>query len=154
MPERLTERFAKPWSCYRDPWVRIPHLPPMKYLGIDFGAKRVGLAVSDDTGRMAFPYLVIQNENTLLDQILTILEKEKIDEIVIGESKNFEGEKNKIMKEIEEFVAALKTKISLPIFLEPEFMTSVQAEHLQGKNEMSDASAATLILQYYLDRLQ
>lgn len=126
----------------------------MKYIGIDFGSKRVGLAMSDDMGHMAFPYLVIQNDHNLLKNILEIIHKEKIGSVVIGDSTDFKGNKNEIMKKVEKFLETLKKETKIPIYLEPEFMTSVQASHLQGKNEMNDASAATLILQSYLDRLQ
>ena len=72
----------------------------MKYLGIDFGEKRVGIAVSDDTGKMAFPYSVILNNEKFLEEVAEIIKKEKIGEIVMGESKNFKNEPNKIMAEI------------------------------------------------------
>lgn len=133
--------------------VRALHPPPMKkYLGIDFGNKRVGLATSDDLGQMAFPYLVILNDKNLLEKIEEIIKKKNITDIVIGESKNYAGESNKIMTEIEKFVNVLKEKTKLNVFLEPEFMTSSQAEQIQGKNDMHDASAATIILQSYLDK--
>jgi putative holliday junction resolvase len=144
----------------------------MKYLGIDFGSKRVGVAVSDDTGRMAFPYSVISNDAhstnltsslksssgqaKLLDQVVEIIEKEKIEAIVIGESKNYAGEPNEIMVEIEKFKKALEDlsvrEGKLKVFLEPEFMTSAQAKQITGENEMHDASAAAIILQSYLDK--
>lgn len=129
----------------------------MKYLGIDFGSKRVGIAVSDDSGKMAFPYSVISNSENLLGEIQKIIEKEKIEGVVIGESKNFKGEPNKIMSAILEFKKSLEeqtkeTKSDFQIHLEPEFMTSQQAEHIQGKTELHDASAATIILQSYLDK--
>jgi putative holliday junction resolvase len=144
----------------------------MKYLGIDFGSKRVGVAVSDDTGRLAFPYVVLQNlsgkigNEKLLNDVMEIIEKEKIEAVVMGESKNFQNEPNKIMGAVLEFkknlekvleknledlpVQAGKTKIK--VFLEPEFLTSAQAEHIQGKTEMHDASAAAIILQTFLDK--
>jgi putative holliday junction resolvase len=123
----------------------------MKYLGIDFGLKRIGLSVSDDTGKLAFPHSVILNSKNTLDEIGKIIKKEKIDEIVMGESKNFAGESNKIMAEIEKFKKILEEKIKLKVYFEPEFMTSQQAEQIQGKNDMHDASAAAIILQSYLD---
>lgn len=126
----------------------------MKYLGIDFGSKRVGVSISDENGQMAFPHSVILNSKDLLAEIKKILDKEKIEQVVIGESKNFAGEPNKIMKEIEEFKKTLEDKIKLPVYLEPEFMTSSQAELIQGKNKMHDASAAAIILQSYVDRLK
>jgi len=140
----------------------------MKYLGIDFGSKRVGTAVSDENGEMAFPYSVLQNTGNgkLLEEIQKIIEKEKIEAVVIGESKNFAGEPNEIMKGIEKFKKELETKTGFEVFLEPEFLTSAQAEHIQRrrpgsasrpwrrepKNEMHDASAAAIILQSFLDR--
>jgi len=122
-----------------------------KYLGIDFGSKRVGLATSDDLGKMAFPFVVILNDEKLLGKIEEIIKKENITDIVIGESKNFAGSPNKIMSEIEKFKETLEDKIKLNIYFQPEFMTSQQAERGLGKNEMNDASAAAIILQSYLD---
>lgn len=124
----------------------------MRYLGIDFGSKRVGLAVSDETGQMAFPHAVIANDEKLIAEIDKIIEKEKIGEIVLGESKNFAGEPNKIMTEVEKFKKILTEKIKLKVNFESEFMTSQQAERIQGKNEMLDASAAAIILQSFLDK--
>jgi putative Holliday junction resolvase len=140
----------------------------MKYLGIDFGSKRVGLAVSDENGQMAFPYSVILNNQKLLAEIEKIIEKEKIESIVMGESKNFAGEPNKIMKAIESFTEILQSKFKIKVLFESEFMTSQQAELIQHrrrgsvsrperrepKNDMHDASAATIILQSFLDRLK
>lgn len=123
-----------------------------KYLGIDFGSKRVGLATSDDLGTMAFPHSVISNDKNLLEEIEKIIKKENITDIVIGESKNFAGEPNKIMVEIEKFKNLLAGETKLNVFLEPEFMTSSQAELIQGKNSMHDASAAAIILQSFLDK--
>jgi len=124
----------------------------MKYLGIDFGSKRIGLAVSDETGRLAFPHSVILNSKNILDEVSELIKKEKIDEIVIGESNNFTGEPNKIMAEIEKFKNEITEKTKLKVYFESEFMTSVQAKQIQGENLMHDASAAAIILQSFLDR--
>lgn len=124
----------------------------MRFLGIDFGIKKIGLAVSDGEGRIAFPFLVLENNKKILDEIEKIIAKEKIEKIVLGESKNFEGKPNKIMVEIEKFKKSLEEQIKVLVVLEPEFMTSQQAELIQGKNKMHDASAAAIILQTYLDR--
>lgn len=124
----------------------------MRYLGIDYGGKRVGISLSDDTGRIAFPHKVIKNSRNLLEDILSMIEKEKIEAVVVGESLNFKGEPNVIMEDINRFAEKLKTEIKIPIIFEPEFLTSVQAEKLQPLKEMLDASAAALILQSYLDR--
>lgn len=125
----------------------------MKYLGIDFGSKNVGLAVSDQAGQMAFPKDVLFNDKNLLKNLVDLIKKEKIEGVVFGESVDYAGSPNKIMTELNAFVEQLKKEIDIPIFFEPEFMTSLQAIRLQGKNEMLDASAATIILQSYLDKL-
>ena len=115
----------------------------MKYLGIDFGSKRVGVAVSDETGKMAFPYSVILNSEKLLEEVEKIIDREKIDEIIIGESKNFEGNPNKIMADIKIFKEKLEDlpaqsgKTKLKIYFEPEFMTSQQAEQIQHRRRGS-----------------
>lgn len=124
----------------------------MRYLGIDFGSKRVGVAISDETNSMAFPYVVIPNDEKLMEEIERVVSKEKITNIIIGESFDYAGTPNKIMKSIKDFAATLEQKTKLTISFEPEFLTSVQAEHLQGKNKMHDASAATIILQSFLDK--
>ena len=122
-----------------------------KYLGIDFGSKRVGLATSDDLGKMAFPYSVILNDENILEKIEEIIKTENITDVVVGESKNFAGEPNKIMVEIEKFKETLEEKTKIKVYFEPEFMTSQQAERGLGKNGMHDASAAAIILQSFLD---
>jgi len=124
----------------------------MKIIGIDYGERRVGVAISDDSRKMAFPVSVLENNDKLLQRIKEIIEKENVDKIVVGESKDFSGEPNRIMKEIEVFVKDLETQSDLTIVLEPEFLTSHQAQRYTGKNNMHDASAAAIILQSYLDR--
>jgi putative Holliday junction resolvase len=124
----------------------------MRYLGIDYGSKRVGLALSDEEGTMAFPYVVLENKSDLLERMKAIIEKEKVEKIVIGESKNFQGEENKIMLEIKKFADDLKGVVGKEVFYEPEFLSSHQAVQIQGKNSELDASAAAIILQSFLDR--
>lgn len=128
-------------------------------MGIDFGAKRVGLALSDESGRFASPYQVLANDHKLIPTIKNICEREKVGKIVIGESKNYRGEPNPIMKQVERFRANLAEAVNLPIDYEPEFLTSAAAarlpgrqERMIGKDEMLDARAAALILKTYLDK--
>ncbi|HEY4516011.1 MAG TPA: Holliday junction resolvase RuvX [Candidatus Paceibacterota bacterium] len=125
----------------------------MRYLGIDYGSKRIGLSISDEEGRMAFPHSVVENDSHALENISNIIIGNAVDTVVVGESKNFKGEANEIQKSIDKFAKALEAKeMELDIVFEPEFMTSSQAEKIQGKNNMLDASAATIILQSFLDR--
>jgi putative Holliday junction resolvase len=124
----------------------------MRFLGIDYGQKRVGIAVSDSEGKFAFAKAVFPNNNNLLESIKKVCDEQKIGTIVIGDSKNFKGEPNDIMKKIEPFKKELENKIGLPVFFEPEFYSSAEAERIQGRNEMLDASAAAIILQSFLDK--
>jgi len=124
----------------------------MRYLGIDFGTKRVGLAQSDETGKFALPLLVLPNNKKLLAAIATICRNKNIGTIVIGESKNFAGEDNPLQEKINRFKTELEQATNLPVELEPEFFTSAEAARLQGKNAKLDASAAALILKSFLDK--
>ena len=136
----------------------------MRYLGIDYGSKRVGLALSDVEGRIAFPYKIISNNLEFLDTIHNICGVEEISAIVLGESKDLSGKPNKIMGSIEELKRNLEADLDLPIYFEKEFMTTIEARGRAGKEvndarkvkkekkESADASAAALILQRFLDR--
>lgn len=126
----------------------------MKYLGIDYGTKRVGLAVSDDEGRLAFPLLVLENRGiqNLADDIARVCRAEKIDGVVLGNSLTYALEDNPIMDHVRRLEQFLKERIDLPIYYENEILSSREAEHIQGKNDMHDASAAAIILGSFLDR--
>ncbi len=123
----------------------------MKLLGIDYGTKRIGLAVSDDSAKLAFPYSVIKNTENYKTVILSILKKENIKEIVIGESKDFEMKDNPIMKDVNDLKETLETN-NFKVFLEPEYFSTVEASRIKEKDEMIDARAAAIILQSYLDK--
>ncbi len=132
-------------------WYRFP----MRLIGIDYGTKRVGIALSDEAGQFAMPHCVIPNSRSLstglADQIGEIAAKNVVKEAVMGESKDYKGEANDAMSGALELKKQLEAA-GLVVHLEPEFMTSAQAERLQGKNDQSDASAAALILQAYIDK--
>ena len=124
----------------------------MKYLGIDYGEKRVGIAVSDIEGKVAFPKIVLENNAELINKISDLIKEFDVNAIVIGESKDYKGEDNKISPKIISFKRDLSTTIKLPISLEPEFMSSMQVEKTFGKTDMLDASAASIILQTFMDK--
>jgi putative Holliday junction resolvase len=126
----------------------------MRYLGIDYGSRRVGIAIASEEGGMAFPKIVLQNNAQLVSQIQKLCQKENIDTIVMGESRDYNQLENSIMEQAHLFKKNLGDATQLPIYLEPEFMSSQQAGFLQGKNDMLDASAAAIILQSYLDKLE
>jgi len=123
----------------------------MRLLGIDYGSKRVGIAMSDEAGQFAMPFIVLRNSRNLVQEIVDIALENKVRTIVMGESKDYKGKANTIHPESLNLKKDLEEK-SFEVIFEPEFMTSTQAERLQGKNDMLDASAAALILQSYLDK--
>lgn len=123
-----------------------------RFLGVDFGTKKVGFAVSDEAGSMAFPYAVIPNTAALFEKIAEICAKENIGAIIIGESRDFDGIPNPVMKKIVPFKKKLEDKLGFPVHLEPEFLTSKQARNIQEGSALTDASAAAIILQSWLDK--
>ena len=123
-----------------------------RMLGIDYGEKRVGLALSDETGRFALPLVVLSNDKNLLRETTRLAKEHSVQILVVGESKNFKQEDNPIMAAVNRFAKNLKQS-GFEVVFEPELFTSAAAERLQGKNSETDASAAALILQSYLDRI-
>jgi putative Holliday junction resolvase len=124
----------------------------MKYIGIDYGTKRIGLATSDDGGRMAFPLRVILNSRSVVPHIVKICKDEGVETIVIGESLDFKNTHNAIMRQITPFSEELKTASGLPVVFMNEVLSSREATHIQGDNKENDASAAAIILQSYLNK--
>jgi putative Holliday junction resolvase len=125
----------------------------MRLLGIDYGSKRVGIALSDEAGQFAIPFIVLKNSKKLADEIIEIARENKVEKIIMGESKNYKGEANSIYEASMTLKKELEEKGSV-VEMEPEFMTSAHVEKLQGKTTTMDASAAALILQSYLDKQQ
>jgi len=123
----------------------------MRLLGVDYGVVRVGLALSDERKKLAFPLIVYPNDKMLIGKLKEIKEKEDVGAVVVGESRNFQQEENPIMERIHVFSEKIKKELNVPVYSEPEFLTTIEAKHL-GKPGMTDASAAAIILQSYLDK--
>lgn len=125
----------------------------MKVVGIDYGAKRVGVAVSDDAGRLAFPKMTLPNDKSLVGDLVAFIKKEGVSTVVVGESKNSRGEDNAVMRDARWFAEELKRETGLSIHFEPEFYSSIEARRLAEKEGPIDAEAATIILTSYLGRI-
>ncbi len=121
-------------------------------MGIDYGKKRVGIALSDPNRSVAFPHTVLKNGPQLLERVLALVADRGVEGIVVGESRTLAGVANPIQEDIEAFVSELARRTDVTIEFEPEFYTSQQVERDFGKNAMLDASAAALILQSFLDK--
>lgn len=126
----------------------------MRYLGIDYGTKRVGIAFSDFESGIAIPKEVLKNDKNLVENIKKIVKANLVDKIVVGESLDYKGKHNLLMKKILPFKKKLEEETGLNVVFESEFMSSAQAERVQGKIKKLDASAAAIILQSYLDRIK
>lgn len=124
----------------------------MKYLGIDFGTKRVGVAVSDAAGTIAFPRATLPNDAQLFSQLEELVKNEKITCIVVGDTRSHGGKDNPVTAGAEEFVVALQKALPVPIERVWEMWSSIEASRYapEGKGH-DDASAAAIILQRFLD---
>ncbi len=124
----------------------------MRHLGIDFGSKKIGLALSDESGVMAFPHAVVPNNQDFLAYLFALIQEKKVAVVVIGQSLDKAGKPNAIQAAIEDLVVAITLEAGLPVHLEPEQFTTQAALRLQGRTTQTDASAAALILDNYLQR--
>ena len=124
----------------------------MKYLGIDYGAKRVGLAVSDAAGSIAFPRATLPNDTQLFSQLEELVKNEKISAIVVGDTRSHGGKDNPVTASAEAFVEALQKALAIPVERVWEMWSSIEASRYapEGKGH-DDASAAAVILQRFLD---
>ncbi|MBX4191963.1 Holliday junction resolvase RuvX [Candidatus Parcubacteria bacterium] len=132
----------------------------MRHLGIDYGTTRVGVALSDEEGRLAFPLEVIESGPKALSRVVELAQTNNVQKVVIGESRNFKNEPNLVMEDIEQFKKDLEELSHLPVDYQQEFFTSTQAARQfepdgsrkeNPSQKKLDASAAALILQSYLD---
>ena len=140
----------------------IPYTLCMRYLGIDFGSKKIGLALSDEAGRMGFPHAIVPNTPRLVDELCMLIAKENVGATVIGESRTLAGGENPIAKDARALGTALSERAGIPVFFESEVFTSAEARRAPEKEGKSrapkrrtdiDASAAALILTSYLSRI-
>ena len=127
----------------------------MKYLGIDFGTKKIGFAESDDDGRLAFPLMISPNDRMLLPDTLELIREMKYSAVVIGESVNQKGKLNEIAKLARAFGSELENAMDVRVFFEKEWFTTVEARKQPGRegDHEVDDSAAALLLQRYLDKV-
>jgi putative Holliday junction resolvase len=123
----------------------------MRLIGIDYGEKRVGIALSDESGTMAFPHSVLKNDKNLLKNIKKICDEKGIKKVVIGLSLDFKNQPNFIVTKTDELKGGLEN-FDFEVFYEPEVFTTEEAKRLQGEVENIDASAAALILKSFMDK--
>jgi len=124
----------------------------MRFLGIDYGRRHVGLAISNDEATIAFPFKVITQSDHLISEIERICKEESVFGLVVGRSVDDSGQPNPVMSDIESFYQELTDRLGRPVFWESEFGTSQRARELYQGRARVDSAAAALILQDFLDR--
>lgn len=133
----------------------------MRILGIDYGTKRLGIAISNDKETMALPHSVIETEDfeKKLSAICDIARSENIGKIVMGIPYKYDGSLGERAKTVLAFTEALKKELSLPVETYDERLSTVESEEKlrevkmsrQDKRKRINAVAAQIILQRYLD---
>ena len=133
----------------------------MRILGIDHGTKRVGLALSDETGTIAQPlqFLPAEPATTLLDRLKECVAERKVEEIVVGIPRNMNGTYGPAAEKVRAFIAALQQVVTVPVQTWDERLTTVQAQRAlieigmrrEKRKERVDQTAAAILLQSYLD---
>ncbi|MFW5836764.1 MAG: Holliday junction resolvase RuvX [Desulfovibrionaceae bacterium] len=134
----------------------------MRTLGIDYGMKRVGLALSDPEGRLALPYRVIERttRHALFGELAQVVERESVQAVVVGLPLSMDGGETLAARQCRNFADSLARRTGLPVRLEDERLTSAEAERdlaqagldSRKRRQHLDAQAAALILQTHLER--
>ena len=141
----------------------LKKIGPGRILGIDYGRKRIGLAMSDPSQMMASTLKTVSdvNRDRVIEEISVTIEEHNISAIVLGKPLHMSGEKGEMVQEVENFANELGNSMNIPIFLWDERWTTARAERLlietghspsKSRDKIDQLSAAYL-LQNFLDRL-
>ena len=133
----------------------------MSILGLDFGQKRIGLALAEDDGKVAVPLRVIERKppNFDVNDIIAIIKAYNAKRIVVGLPRTKDGSIGRQATEVLAFVEMLSQRLDIPVDTWDERLSTVTAEALlmdagldrAKRKGWRDATAATVILQDYLD---
>lgn len=132
-----------------------------RFLAVDWGERRVGIAISDPVGLLAraLPTLETRSETQTVRAVAELVAREEVGEIVVGLPLRLDGSRGEAAEQAEALAERLRRETGLPVHLWDERLTSVQAERLaretgertRGRKGRIDARAAELLLQSYLD---
>ncbi len=130
-----------------------------RFLGIDYGEKRIGLALSDPMGMIASPYNTIINNEKLIPTLHKIIADKNVGKVVIGFPIGLRGQETVQTKRVLAFIAQLQEE-GLDVELEDERLSSISSKKelirqgiKTGHNKaLIDQTSAALILQQYLNR--
>lgn len=127
-----------------------------KYLALDIGEKRIGLAMADSQVKIAVPFGWLENGEDIITEITELVLRHGITDIIVGYPRNQAGEPTKQTEFVVDFVDRLGgIDLDTEISYQDESLTSVQAEQRLGSKIKDkgdiDAEAASIILQDYLE---
>ncbi len=140
-----------------------------RILGIDAGERRIGVAISDPERSFALPLNSVLADGAELDAIQRLVAAEEVAELVVGLPLSLSGEESAQTGRVREFAAQLEARLQLPLHLWDERLSTHEAQsrsedasRVRGRRRSSrrtppadtDALAASIILQAYLDRLR
>lgn len=133
----------------------------MRILAIDHGTKRMGIAISDELGVIAQPLEFIPAEPfaEFLNRLKEIICEKQVEWILVGMPRNMDGSYGPAALKVQEFVAVLKSAMTIPVKTQDERLTSAQANRLliqsgvrrEKRKQTVDKMAAAILLQSYLD---
>ncbi len=139
----------------------LPATPPTRILAVDYGSRRIGLAVTDELGITAqgLPTLHRTNGRNDFQHLRRLLKQYAVAEIVIGLPLRMSGEAGTQSEKVQEFAEDLRGRFKLPVHLMDERLTSVEANRVLDEAEVGgrqrkgvvDQLAAVLILQAFLE---
>ena len=132
----------------------------MRYLAIDYGTRRTGLAICDSDETIASPLAVIEGQKKLLRSIVEVVEAEKVNAVVLGLPLNMTGTESSQTKLVLKFAEQLKDHLHIPIHFQDERLSSFGAEEKLAsanftrsrRRKRLDAVAAAEILEAFLER--
>ena len=128
----------------------------MRYLAIDYGIKRTGLAICDQTETITSPLAVIEGQKQIINKIDEIIAKENVNAVVLGLPLNMDGTESSQTKLVLKFADRLKNHLNIPVHLQDERLSSfgaqkklASANYTRGKRKKRlDAVAAADIREY------
>lgn len=123
----------------------------MRVLGIDFGTKRVGLAISDELGLLARELSIVSPAD-FFRLLPGLIQEYEIESIVLGIPFNMSGQDTEKTKEVREFQSKIEAVSGIPVHGVDERLSSQMAQHISGSGKNLDSLAAQIILQNYLNQ--
>ncbi len=121
-------------------------------LGIDYGTKRIGLALGDEKLKICKPLKIIKNDDKMLDNIKSAVKAYKIYKIVLGYPLTPTGKEGQRAKKVKKFYELLKKTLDLDIILQDERYSTIEAQTLSKEKEI-DHISAYIILKEYVESL-